>query len=128
MNKPRALAFVTAFLLAATATIAPSAASAGTARAACADSWRNPAGGTWSSGPNWSTGRPPAAHQAACIARPLHAPVVLNGTWAAGSLQVGDGDQLVLQGGKLTLGSGPALPPGPSWATTALSRSSRLRR
>ena len=112
MNRPSALAFATTFLLAATAAIAPNAASAGTTRPACADSWRNPAGGTWSSGPNWSTGRPPAAHQAACIVRPLRAPVVLNGTWAAGSLQVGDGDQLVLQGGKLTLGSGPAPPPG----------------
>ena len=112
MNRPRALAFVTAFLLATTAAITPNTASAGTARPACADSWRNPAGGTWSSGPNWSTGRPPAAHQAACIARQLRAPVVLNGTGAAGSLQVGDGDQLVLQGGKLTLESGPSATAG----------------
>ena len=112
MNRPRALAFVTAFLLATTAAITPNAASAGTARPACADSWRNPAGGSWSSGPNWSTGRPPAAHQAACIAQQLRAPVVLNGTGTAGSLQVGDGDQLALQGGKLTLESGPAPPPG----------------
>jgi adhesin HecA-like repeat protein len=112
MNRPRALAFVTAFLLATPAAITPNAASAATARPACADSWRNPAGGAWSSGPNWSTGRPPAVHQAACIARQLRAPVVLSGTGAAGSLQVGDGDQLVLQGGKLTLESGPSATAG----------------
>jgi adhesin HecA-like repeat protein len=114
MNSPGALALVvTAFLLAAPATAVPASASPHAAAAAgprpgCADSWRDPAGGAWSSGSNWSADQPPAAHQSACIVLPLRGPVLLNGTGTAGTLVLSRMDQLVLQGGRLTLASGPS--------------------
>src|ERR1700721_1771246 len=98
MNSRRAVATVIAVLLLAVPESAPNAAAA-TPRPGCADSWRNGAGGIWSAGPNWSTGQPPAAHQAACITRPLDGAVVLNSAGTAGSLLLGASNQLVLQGG-----------------------------
>jgi len=108
MDNPTPLALVVTALLLAAQLAAASPAAAAAGRPACADSWRNPAGGNWSSGSNWSTGHAPGAQQAACITLPVHAPVVLATTGAAGSLLLGDNDWLVMQGGKLALASGPS--------------------
>jgi hypothetical protein len=129
MDRPRALALGTAALLlagpvaigsaasAARTTIRHSDAAAAGPRQACADSWRNLDGGSWSSGSDWSSGQPPAASQAACILLPLRAPVVLNGAATAASLLLGVGDRLLLQGGKLTLAKGPSSVAGSLFGT-----------
>ncbi len=87
----------------AASTVGPS-----TSHPACADSWKNPAGGPWTTGSDWSSGSPPGSHEAACITLALRAPVVLSGSGTAGSLVVGGSsrsDQLMLDNATLTLSS-----------------------
>ena len=74
----------------------------------CQASWTNPAGGSWSTGSNWSTNAPPTPSQNACINIPLTSPVLLIGSGTANSLTVGGGastDQLTLQSAILDLGA-----------------------
>lgn len=81
-------------------------AAAPTVPPSCADSWRNPAGGTWVTAKDWSTGAPPTPGQSACITIPLSAPVALSGAVSVGSLTIGGArgrDELLLNGGTLTL-------------------------
>jgi hypothetical protein len=76
-----------AALLLVTASAATAASSA--VGPSCGDSWKNPAGGTWSTRSDWSTGAPPTASQAACITIALTAPVELTGAGTAKSLTLG---------------------------------------
>jgi Bacterial Ig-like domain (group 3) len=83
-------AAVAALLLAASSAATAAAAGAGgAAGSSCSDSWTNAAGGTWSTGSDWSRGAPPTASQAACITIALSAPVVLTGAGTAKNLTLG---------------------------------------
>jgi hypothetical protein len=90
MIKLRGRMFVPAAVAALLLVTAPAATAASSAAGpSCGDSWKNPAGGTWSTGSDWSTGAPPTASQAACITIALTAPVELTGAGTAKSLTLG---------------------------------------
>jgi hypothetical protein len=100
-------------------------------RAGCDASWRNPAGGIWSSGRNWSTGAPPTQHQTACITIALRSPVVLSGTGTAKGLTVGGpkgAAELELDGAELTLAGNSTVTPSGSVVTTGGSSSLVVQR
>ena len=74
----------------------------------CQDHWRNPSGGSWLSGSNWSSGAPPTPRQSACITVGAGASVVLDGTGTARALTIAVPSlaaQLVLFDGTLIVGS-----------------------
>lgn len=97
---------------ASTASASTGSAASAPAAVSCGDSWSNPAGGTWSTGSDWSTGAPPTASQHACITIALTAPVVLTGAGTAGSLTLGGPNgtaELEDNNQTLTLGSSSAI-------------------
>ncbi len=86
----------------------PAAVGASAAAPACTTSWTNPAGGDWSTASDWSTGVVPTSTQAACVTIPVSAPVVVQGTYAVGSLTVGGStatSSVELDGANLAIGS-----------------------
>jgi hypothetical protein len=94
MTKLRRPMFVPAaaaalLLVTASAASAAPALAAGAKGPSCGDSWKNRAGGTWSTGSDWSRGAPPTASQNACITIALTAPVELTGAGTAKSLILG---------------------------------------
>jgi hypothetical protein len=107
-----AAAVVALLLVTASAATAVPALAAGTKGPSCGDSWKNRAGGTWSTGSDWSTGTPPTASQNACITIALTAPVELSGASTARSLTLGGQSgkaELVDDNQVLSLGSSSAI-------------------
>ena len=94
----------------------------------CDVSWKNPSGGDWSDGRDWSTGAPPTSRQAACITIGLRAPVVLSDAGTARTLTVGGPSgtaELQLNGATLSLSGNSTI--AASGAVVATGRSSKLQ-
>src|SRR6202167_4949783 len=91
LRRPMFVAAAVAALLLVTASAATAdpALAAGAKGPSCGDSWKNRAGGTWSTGSDWSTGAPPTASQNACINIALTAPVDMTRARTDKSLTLG---------------------------------------
>src|SRR5947209_8969122 len=66
------------------------------------DTWINPAGGSWTTGANWSTGSPPAAGQDAVIPALAGNATITHSAGADTVQSLSTGTKLVLSGGTLT--------------------------
>ena len=86
------------------------------AAATCGDSWTNAAGGSWSTGSNWSLGSAPSSSQSACITIALSGPVTVSVAATADGLTLGAAgadDELEFQSdSSLALGAGSQVADG----------------